>query len=200
MSKEMAETAYELAAAFGYITEAEVRALYYAADLCPPNPTIVNLGAGAGTSTLAFFEARSDATVYSVDQRLEEHPLGSLGSEVIALKNAGIYEEITGRYFQIHGLTQTAWEIYEGPPIDLLYVDDGHKEPEVRGDLVGWLPLVKPGAIVVLDDYVNPGGRSQKNRGKVWPDVAKVANELLEAYEMILHADTTAIWRAPNGA
>lgn len=38
-------------------------------------------------------------------------------------------------------------------PIDLLLIDAGHDEENVREDCRRWIPLVKPGGLVVFDDY-----------------------------------------------
>lgn len=41
-------------------------------------------------------------------------------------------------------------------PIDFLYVDADHSYEGVRADLVAWVPHVRPGGLIVGDDYEHP--------------------------------------------
>ena len=46
----------------------------------------------------------------------------------------------------------TAWM----RPVDLLFIDAGHKYHEVLGDYQAWSPFVKPGGVIAFHDYL-PG-------------------------------------------
>ncbi len=50
--------------------------------------------------------------------------------------------------------------------IDLLYVDASHKYEDVKEDIKQWCCKVKPGGIVVFDDYCD-----------IWPEVQQAVDE-----------------------
>lgn len=50
---------------------------------------------------------------------------------------------------------------------DVIYIDAGHSENEVRQDIEAYWPILRPGGIMIGDDY-NPD---------VWPGVVKAADE-----------------------
>lgn len=41
-------------------------------------------------------------------------------------------------------------------PVDLLYVDSSHEREQTIAEMRAWAPVLKPGAVVVFDDYVHP--------------------------------------------
>jgi methyltransferase family protein len=63
--------------------------------------------------------------------------------------------------------------------IDLLHVDGNHSEASVRDDLQHYLPLLRPGAILVLDDIS-------------WRSVRRAAEPLLEEAEIVFELVDTA--------
>jgi predicted O-methyltransferase YrrM len=50
--------------------------------------------------------------------------------------------------------TADAAKVWSGP-IDFLYIDADHSEDGVTADLEAWVPHVKPGGLIVGDDYGN---------------------------------------------
>lgn len=46
--------------------------------------------------------------------------------------------------------------IFADGGISLLFIDAGHDEANIKPDIDIWLPLVKPGGIIVFHDYDNP--------------------------------------------
>ena len=52
-------------------------------------------------------------------------------------------------------------------PIDYLYIDADHHYEAVRADLEAWIPHVKPGGLVLGDDY---GNRSFPGVQRAWDD------------------------------
>jgi predicted O-methyltransferase YrrM len=52
--------------------------------------------------------------------------------------------------------------------IDFLFIDSSHERADVIAELRAWEPALRPGALVVFDDYVNP----------VYPGVAEAVAEL----------------------
>jgi predicted O-methyltransferase YrrM len=55
--------------------------------------------------------------------------------------------------------------------IDMIHIDGAHDYGGVRSDLERWWPLLKPGAVVIMDDY--------DATGAVWPDVRKAIDDFV---------------------
>jgi len=85
-------------------------------------------------------------------------------------------------------------------PLDILYIDGGHDYDTVVSDLKNYLPLIKPGGILVVDDCSNnfqiPNG--------MFPGIDTVSNavdELLppftqnDEYEWLFNVGHNRIWR-----
>lgn len=163
MSKK---TAHDLADWLGYLTREEVDILKkLSTDIKSKNPVIVNIGAGAGTSGLAFAEARPDADLYTIDIS-KGGPLGGLESERNAFKDADrmIPTQLLGDSKEVG----EDWSL----PIDLLFVDGDHSSEGVRGDIESWLPHVKRYGLIVFHDYENTK----------WGAVKKIVDELMSEY------------------
>lgn len=150
--------------AFGYLSPAEIALMKKYSDKVAGAvrwPIIVNIGAGAGTSGLAFREAVPDAAIFTVDISLGG-PLGGLEGERNEFDNAGLHYP-----FQILGDSKAvgaAWDT----KIDLLFIDGDHSEAGLTGDILAWLPSVRDGGYVLFHDY-----------GSVnWPDVKPVLDHL----------------------
>src|SRR5512135_2379112 len=97
----MNHTAYTVADWTAYLTHAEIDALKSLAKPLCREAEIVNIGAGSGTSGLAFMECRSDVHVTTIDITLESSPFGCLSGEEAVLRSADLWGQ--PRYNQIHG-------------------------------------------------------------------------------------------------
>lgn len=163
--------AEELADAFKYLTKNEVGAIKTYARMCGANPIIVNIGAGAGTSALAIYEARVDEGEFhltTVDIS-RGGPLGGMSSERNAFLTAGydwFPEQLLGASHEIG----KAWP--ESRKIDMLFIDDGHLEHEIRGDIEAWIEHMRVSGYVLFHDYGS----------KEWPDVKMVVDEVMPRY------------------
>jgi hypothetical protein len=71
------------------------------------------------------------------------------------------YTKVTGDSVDV----AKAWNV----ALDMLYVDGDHTYQRGKKDVEVWSPFVKPGGIIVLDDYEN----------RHFGDVARFADELL---------------------
>lgn len=132
------------------------------------NPVIVNIGAGAGTSGLAFAEARPGADLYTVDIS-PGGPKGGLEGERHAFDGANLVYPT-----QILGDSKIVgkdWKLN----IDILFVDGDHSASGIRGDIEAWVPHVKKGGYVIFHDYEQ----------SKWPEVKKAVDELMSEYEDI---------------
>lgn len=169
--------AEKLSDAFGFLRLIEVRAIEDAVNSLPPNPHIVNIGAGAGTSGLAIIQ-RGDAFLTTIDIR-QNSPLGSLQSEINAFNNSGI--DYKDRHKQIlKDSKEVAKEWTE--KVDMVFIDGEHSYPGACGDIEGWLPHIKEGGLMLVHDY-NP---------TPWGSVVKAVDDLLlEEYEQYCMEDTT---------
>lgn len=187
--------AIELAKAFGYMTEEEVKLLQACVlSIDSKEPVLVNIGAGAGTSALAMREVAPGAYLYSIDKS-PGGPLGGLEGERNAFRNAGLMLPV-----QLLGDSADAAAYYAkhivpsapGKPrklIDLLFVDDGHEEEDVKRDITSWTPYLKNDGLIAFHDYDAPR----------WPDVRLVVNEQAVIHNWQYHgrADSVIVFRVP---
>eukprot|EP01062_Namystynia_karyoxenos_P076186 TRINITY_DN7434_c0_g1_i1.p1 TRINITY_DN7434_c0_g1~~TRINITY_DN7434_c0_g1_i1.p1 ORF type:complete len:378 (+),score=77.93 TRINITY_DN7434_c0_g1_i1:88-1221(+) len=84
--------------------------------------------------------------------------------------------------------------------IDFILIDGLHTAEGVRADIHGWLPKLRPGAIVVFNDYY--GLEGQGLVGRIWPGVAQAAEEWVRsgAVPKLRSLDWTNRWtRLPGG-
>lgn len=173
--------------------------------MLPTNPRIINIGAGSGTSGLAFMESRHDIFLTTIDIQADDHPLGCLAAEKRVIDDAG-YGNIAGmlkRYTQIHQDSKIVGvEFQEGNfKVDMVFVDGDHSYRGARGDIIAWLPNIKPGGIMAVHDY---GKREVFKNGPIedaphphpWPGVDRVVRKFLcPFYEIILQVDTLIAFR-----
>lgn len=193
-------TSEELQQAFGYLFPAEVQALKQLAQSLPPNPRIINIGAGSGTSGLAFMESRHDIFLTTIDIQLEDSPLGCLEAEARVIEEAG-YGNVPGmlkRYTQIHGDSKiVGLEFYGFKKVDMVFIDGDHTYNGCKGDILSWLPNIKPGGIMAVHDFEKEKRWAAGNLpDKVphplpWRGVDRaVRHYLCGKYEIALYMDT----------
>lgn len=151
--------AKELARQHRMLSVDEVELLQELADGLPEKPVIVNIGAGVGTSAAAFFEARPDALLFTVDKdksrlELEDRTLRQLGLYPAKSKS----EFRSGYYFQVLRDSIKAageWGSANKPArnIDLLFVDGNHDAGYLEREITAWMPNVKSGGIIAFHDF-----------------------------------------------
>lgn len=170
-------------AAFGFLTEGELALLEQLARQLPEEPVIVNIGAGAGTSGLTFFEARPDAILYTVDKQDESHPEGSLEGERNAFGQAGLGHLLGYGWHQIHGDSVEVgndWDFNGNPVVDLVFIDGWHEYRGCAGDINAWLPRLCNDGIVAIHDYDKAANDPRPyGRAHPYPGVDKAVRELL---------------------
>lgn len=140
----------ELVDAFGYLFQEEAELLQMHAELIPENGVCVNIGAGAGTSSLAVLEKRPDLTetFYTIDISQSGTPLGSLEGERNAFDKAGLpYPK------QIQGDSKGVGNTWGLGKVDFLIIDGDHSREGIRGDIASWEPHLKKNSIVFVHDY-----------------------------------------------
>lgn len=177
--KIQATRARDLARAFGYLHREEVLFLEELMNMLPEEPVIVNIGAGAGTSSLLFAEIRPLAKRYSVDIS-PGGPLGGFEGERNAFIGSGLTIPI-----QILGDSYKVGISWENEPIDFLFVDGDHSDNSVRRDITAWLPHMKMDGVVAFHDY----------SATVWPGVKAVVDEMMAGHTTIKQVDTVIAFR-----
>lgn len=161
-------SSYDLASGIGYLTKPEVDAIKEIAALLPTDPICVNIGAGAGTSSIALLEAREDAMLFDVDIDPDK--------AVSQLIEAGYYN--ADRYQRITGDSKVvAWPA--GVLIDYLFVDGDHTEPGIRGDIEAWRPRLRDGGYMLFHDYWPYPPDHALAGVDYWPDVRRVVDEIV---------------------
>lgn len=188
--------------AFHYLYQDELPALQELARLLPPNPVVVNIGAGAGTSGLALLESRPDLYLITIDIQKESSPFGCLAGEEEQLKLAGLWGE---RNRQIHGDSKDVGRrwfsiAYDGRQVDMVFIDGDHSYEGAKGDIEAWLPLIKPGGIMAVHDYRKDilAPTEDGPHPKPWPFVDQAVQECLidKGYEFVMWVDSLIAFRA----
>lgn len=173
---------YDLSRAFGMQTPKEVYTLRVLAWSLPENPVIVNIGAGTGTSSLAFAESRRDAKIYTVDIS-DGGPLGGMENEVNAFNDTN--DSGLTLPTQIVGDSKSIGKTWR-EPADLVFIDGDHSYQGCLGDIQAWRKHVKPGGLLALHDYDRD----------VWPDVARaVEDSKLKDFHLVFIIDTLIVFR-----
>ena len=183
-------TAHSVVDWTGYLYHEEVDALKELAQSLPTGAHIVNIGAGNGTSGLAFMEARADLRVTTIDIQLESSPYGCLAGEEAVFRSAGFWGD--PRHQQIHGDSKEVGKGWDQGPVDMVFVDGGHQYHEAKGDLDIWRTLITPGGLLVVHDYEK--GLDNKH----WPGVDRAVNDYIEEHpedEEVLRVRTTIAQR-----
>ena len=175
------------------MTYAEIDYLRELARDLPVHPVIVNIGAADGLSTVTFLEARRDAVVFSCD-------IGACEREIENVAAAGLE---TARVIRLLGRSQDIGAAFPYQ-CDLLFIDGGHDDASVRGDIKAWVPRVKPGCVFAFHDYI-PGEKPANNPAEVdaavdalvigrYPEVGRV--DRIIAFRVPSTDDRQAAWYA----
>lgn len=136
--------------------------LAYLASCVPENGVIVELGSCWGRSACylaaGLRHAKRQAEIYCVDlwdlgvaTPNRHHDKSAYPRFEANLKACGLWDYI----HPIKADTVAAAQDWTRP-IDLLFIDAGHKYEEVFGDYTAWSPFVKPGGILAFHDYILP--------------------------------------------
>lgn len=196
---KMTHTARSLQAAFGYLFEEEVHALEELVRSLPEYAQVLQIGAGAGTSSLAILEARADVKLFTIDIENGDSPLGSLFAERKVVGDAGHIDRLT----QIHGDSKSIAAHSRLMSFDMIFIDGDHSYEGCAGDINGWMPYLKSGGIMAIHDY-NKADAYQHVNGKaphpkIWDGVDRAVNELLVGrYEKVVLVRSLIAFRINN--
>ena len=146
--------AYKLADWIGYLTRPEIDLMIILAQSLPANPVVINIGAGVGTSGMAFMEARQDLTLYTIDVNDHDNPYGGLMNERNAFEWSGFLG--AKRHHQIHDDSKKVGKRWRRGAVDCVFIDGDHTDEGVIGDIENWKPRIKDGGIMIFHDYFSP--------------------------------------------
>lgn len=185
-------TAHSVVDWTGYLYHEEVDTLKELAQSLPQHAHIINIGAGNGTSALAFLEARDDVRVTTIDIQLESSPFGCLAGEEAVVRSAGFWGN--PRYEQIHGDSKVVgqhWLTTRGP-VDLVFIDGGHQYHEARGDIWTWRENLRPDGLLVIHDY--------EKSEKIWPGVDRAVRDYMANFgdEIIMQVKTLIAFKVSD--
>lgn len=148
----------------GWIDPAAGESLYRLARSHAPVPTVVELGAWKGRSTVWLASAirdRGEGRVHTVDtwagsdeeahrRLLAGYVGGQLHEEFLAnMRRFGLSDFITAWQMDT---VQAARQWQTGDAIGLLFIDAGHDYAAVRRDFEMWSPFVCASGFIVFDD------------------------------------------------
>lgn len=141
--------AKDIAQKYGMLSSDEVDLIQYCASRLPNNPLVVNIGANVGTSSIAILEANPKAFIFSID--IKPHP--EERENIIA---CGLDPKQVVRL--LGDSSQMAPFPYNA---DLVFVDGGHHDEAVRGDIEVWKPKCK--RFMLFHDYHHPRYAAKPN-------------------------------------
>ena len=138
---------------------------------------VLELGTALGRSTVCLAQqARQVVTIDRLDQAEAREWCRRYEVDERVVFHQGEVEEIAARL--------------EGR-FDLVFVDTGHDEASVRGDIEAALPLLEMSGLIAFHDYPDPG----------WPDVRRVVDDYAGRFgwRRIAQADFLGVFRTSPG-
>lgn len=171
---------------YRYLQECELNALRELIWKLPKGSICLNIGAGFGTSGIAFIENPDVGKLYTIDiyETERQSTLGNLEYEMGVFRHFGFDKD--PRYMQILGDSIEIGEMWNYGQIDMLFLDGDHSYEHCLNDIMVWHPRMKKGSIMAFHDYKEP----------VWPGVTKAIEELLMPfYPIISNAGTFAAFK-----
>jgi predicted O-methyltransferase YrrM len=107
---------------------------------------VVELGTATGWTAISLALADPRRTVLTCDNAEREEPqryLGLIGGDVRARIELAIRSGSDGPP--------------DDAPVDLLYIDSSHERAQTIDEVRAWRRVLRPGAVIVFDDYTHPG-------------------------------------------
>jgi predicted O-methyltransferase YrrM len=128
--------------------------------------TVVELGTATGWTTASFALADRARTVTSYDPVVQPGRAGYVALVPAEARARIRLEQATG---------EAGAADWNGPPVDLLFIDSTHARDDTVAEFRAWSPNLAPGAVVVFHDYGNPA----------FPGVAEAIEELGVSGEVV---------------
>lgn len=179
-----------LSEAFGYLKLDELKFLIQLVKSLSDDPLVVNIGAGVGTSAMAFLEARSDSFVVSVDLYTGVRPEGGLGNEYLEIKGMNLLDR-RAEIYSDSAVAGKKWFEHKNEPwwrrkVDMVFHDAAHDEVMLMAEIEAWLPRVRAKGIIAVHDYTS----------EYWGGVVKAVDDVLRPqFKFIDKAETLIAFR-----
>jgi predicted O-methyltransferase YrrM len=106
---------------------------------------VVEIGTATGWTAISLALADPQRTVLTCDIAEREEPqryLGLIGADVRARIELMVRSGSDGPA--------------DDTPVDLLYIDSSHERAQTIAEVLAWRGALRPGAVIVLDDYTHP--------------------------------------------
>jgi predicted O-methyltransferase YrrM len=171
----------------------EMAALALAAAATNPKK-IVEIGTFRGATARLLAANAPDATVYTLDLPHEMPrgalPTNTIDDEILTTRGGPMLYEDTPeaeRIVQLWGDSATFDFDIVGHDIDLAFIDGAHTYEYVKNDTEKLLPRMRPGGVMIWDDYWDP-----------FPGVVQYVNELKPPGAAAVVATAMVVWRLPD--
>ncbi len=153
-------------------TELYNRFLFLLAGILRP-AHIVETGTDRGRSGVHLAEGSPESKIVSID-------IDSACTQQLAALELPNVEAVTGNSLDVV-------RRFDDQSIDLLFLDSLHEYPHMRRELDAFLPKVRPGAFVLLDDiHLNPG------MDRLWSEIGHAKRDISE-----LHFSGFGVFQVP---
>ncbi|KKN20372.1 hypothetical protein LCGC14_0936210 [marine sediment metagenome] len=136
--------AHALAASRGMLAAADVDLIREVVAKLPSGSTIVDVGAGSGTTALAVFAERTTMHLVSI-----EADVSIMNWARQAVENIGASELWDDR---VEDAIEAAVS-FPDSHASFIILDAAHEEDDVRAELEAWLPKLAPGGYLLVHDY-----------------------------------------------
>lgn len=161
----------------GWTTPSELA--WLAEQAAPPVSLVIEVGSFHGRTARALADGGS-ARVVCVDRWQEFDGTPALGDEHLIAFRSNLRDHIAaGRVLPLRthssewtGAARVILEEMAGR-VDLVFIDGGHTEAQVRADIAAFLPLLHDTGILCGHDYGNPE----------YPGVARAVNAVLPKHQ-----------------
>lgn len=181
----------------GWMTNQELSVLNKISKLIPDDGVIVEVGSMFGRSACVWASSKPLGKIYCIDIFYEKYDVTHNIPTEICLEHSfplngqsfNILEEFqknTKNFPNINMIRGCSPFVkYDGPPIDLFFLDASHTNPNDWENIEYFLPLIKDGGIISGHDYIPD----------VFPDVVENVKRLEKMFntEVTLYTNTS-IW------
>lgn len=118
----------------------------------------LEVGSWEGRSACWFLDTYPNATITCIDtfEGSPEHHAASLDVENIRRRFLKNTERFGDRVRLVEGKSSVRLFGLEPESYDVAYVDGSHEEDDALSDVVMSFLLLKPGGVLLVDDYSNP--------------------------------------------
>ena len=137
-------TSYQLSQAHRMLSIEEIDFIKKYVSRLPKKSTLINIGAGFGTSALAMLEVLPDAFIFSID------PKSSL-AEIDNVAEAGYSNQVKRLLSKSQDI---AWP--KSIKVNAVFVDGCHTEKDVKCDIEIYKPTVRENGLMFFHDYGHP--------------------------------------------